>query len=321
MVRDREIEIKFIAGRRQFTFKTTLSQIERTGFTNEVERFITDGGLGPIAKNIAKNVIQLVERKVEVTLKEESEIELEGKKPRGVLDVIPPGTDLSSLAGAFEEHRSRVFILVVIVSDTATDPGTSYGHTVRLYRDLLKNKYPEAIVETTGCTLRNLREEWLTQGEFESYIRSAYESAKGKYEPFLGFDQVHIVGHGVPDKGLLFRTGVKTGTDVSVAGPFDETKAGNISQSFQWPIKPGALVVLIGCEVYKGGLRSFIEGIVGPGNVPAMAGDFRCAFKKLDFDIKAPGVSIKESYKIPLDWYNREQEPCIAEIAGEIGIE
>jgi hypothetical protein len=275
MVRDREIEIKFIAGRRQFTFKTTLSQIERTGFTNEVERFITDGGLGPIAKNIAKNVIQLVERKVEVTLKEQSEIELEGKKPRGVLDVIPPGTDLSSLAGAFEEHRSRVFILVVIVSDTATDPGTSYGHTVRLYRDLLKNKYPEAIVETTGCTLRNLREEWLTQGEFESYIRSAYESAKGKYEPFLGFDQVHIVGHGVPGLGLQFKDGSGFDPDYLEEG----TTANNLMQ-----LAPGGKVVIAACSAKDGRLVNWLragfgedieaEDIEEKSRVHAVEGDF-----------------------------------------------
>ena len=223
-----------------------------------------------------------------------------------------------------------VDVLVIIIS---TDAGLQ-GH-IDWYLELLRATYGEGNVKVQGCgqeevyrgysrggqeARQPVEDLWFVLRDFLTVeelatLLNIYAFADERY------DQIHLVGHGDPDKGLLFRTGVKTGTDVSVAGPFDETKAGNISQSFQWPIKPGALVVLIGCEVYKGGLRSFIEGIVGPGNVPAMAGDFRCAFKKLDFDIKAPGVSIKESYKIPLDWYNREQEPCIAEIAGEIGIE
>jgi hypothetical protein len=306
MAREREIEIEFTAGVRRVVFNTTFSHIRSTGFKNEVERFVTDAGLGDIAENVANDLVQLVERKIEVTLKKESEISSRGETPRGILDAIPPDTGLSEIMGAGKISKPKKYILVVVVSDTATRAGTSYGLTVCSYIDLLKSKYPDAILETTGCTLRNNQWEWRTQQEFESDIRSANISAKSRYEGFLGFDQVHIVGHGVPGLGLQFADGSGFDPDYLEEG----TTGSNLLQ-----LAPGGKVVIAACYAKDGILLNWLrlgfgedieaEDIDEKSRVHGVEGDF--FVEKSPVDGK-PEWDLDESTKGINDFLDRKLE-------------
>lgn len=239
-------------------------------------------------------------------------------------------TDLGAAKAAFlPTPIEGVDVLVIVVS---TDVVLQVH--IDAYLKLLRATYGEENVKVQGCGEEEVyrgyspgpqegrqpaeglwyaTRDYLSEEEFATLL-NIYAFAGENYE------QIHVIGHGDPGKGLLFRTGVRIGTGVSVKGRFDEKKAGDISQSFQWPIQPGAKVVLVGCDAHEGGMKRFVERIVGPGNVYAVAGDFRCADKKLTYTYSIEGQYIKETYKIALDWYNEEQEGCISQIADALGI-
>jgi hypothetical protein len=222
-----------------------------------------------------------------------------------------------------------VDVLVIVVS---TDP-VFQGH-IDAYVKLLRATYGENNVKIQGCGvegvyrgytagLQEARQEveglwyalrdFLSEDEFATLL-NIYASAGESY------DQIHVIGHGDPEKGLLFRKGVRIGTDVSTKSGFDVSKARGISQGFPWPIKPGADVVLAGCDTHKGGLKDFIESVPGVGRVTPVVGDFRCAVKKLTVKLVVGKTYNKYTYEIALDWYDKEQEGCIHAIAEALGI-
>lgn len=190
-------------------------------------------------------------------------------------------TDLGAARAAFLPTPMKgVDVLVIVVS---TDVVLQVH--IDAYLKLLRATYGEGNVKVQGCGEEEVyrgyspgpqegrqsveglwyaTRDYVSEEEFATLL-NIYAFAGESY------DQIHVVGHGDPGKGLLFRKGVRVGTGVSVKGPFDGKKAGEISEYFQWPIKPGAKVVLVGCDAHKGGMKRFVEGIVGPGNVYAVA--------------------------------------------------
>jgi len=220
-------------------------------------------------------------------------------------------------------------VLVIIVS---TDE-VLQNH-IDAYEMLLRATYGENNVKVQGCgeeriyrgysagpqeARQPVKDLWFATRDFLSVeefatLLNIYAFAGESY------DQIHVVGHGDPDKGLLFRTGVRIPTGASVKGPFDEAKAGDISENFQWPIKSGAKVVLVGCDAHKSGMKAYIERIVGPGNVHGVAGDFKCAPTTLTFKFEAGGKVVRKSFEVATDWYNPKQHGCIARIGDALGI-
>jgi hypothetical protein len=222
-----------------------------------------------------------------------------------------------------------VDVLVIVV---ATDP--VFRVHIDAYVRLLKATYGENNVKVQGCGVERVYRGYsggLQEGRQEveglwyatrDFLSEEEFGTLLNISAFAGenYDQIHVIGHGDPNKGLLFRKGVRVGTDVSTKGAFDESKAGSISEGFQWPIKPGADVVLAGCDTHKGGLKGFIENVPGVGRVHPVVGDFKCAEKKLTVKLVVGKTYQEDTYEIALDWYDKEQEGCIYGIAEALGI-
>jgi hypothetical protein len=130
-------------------------------------------------------------------------------------------------------------------------------------------------------------------------------------EQWVGkYDQVHFVGHGFrpssDQEGLIFW---EDGEPKS----FDEIKKDWKKDIRGWPAKAeGTKIVLAGCDTYRGGMKAFLELVVGEGNVYAVHGDFFCDSWKPNRD--------KPDLVFALNWYHKDQETLIRRIADFLGI-
>jgi hypothetical protein len=130
-------------------------------------------------------------------------------------------------------------------------------------------------------------------------------------EQWVGkYDQVHFVGHGFPPSyekgGLIF-------WEDGEMKSFDEVKAGWKKDTKAWPTKAeGTKIVLAGCDADRGGMKAFLELVVGEGNVYAVHGDFLCGNWKPNRE--------RPDLVVALNWYDKDQEAVIGRIGDFLGV-
>lgn len=218
-------------------------------------------------------------------------------------------------------------VLVIVISKFGEEPD------VRNYILLLKATYGERNVIVSGASYRRevktgvissytLDERGLPVGREATIGLSDYTgkdrlSSKDVLSLLAGevgaeqwvgkYDQVHFVGHGFPpsaDQGgfIFWEDGEKKS--------FDEVKADWNENVRLWPVRAeGTKIVLAGCDTDRGGMKAFLELVVGEGNVFAVSGDFFCDCEETE----------REGY-VALDWYYKTQEAVIGQIADFLGI-
>jgi hypothetical protein len=218
-----------------------------------------------------------------------------------------------------------VKVLVVVVSKFGEEPD------VRNYILLLKATYGEGNVTVSGADyVREVKtgvktytfDEGTPVGreapvELSDYTGRHKLSSKDvlrlladelNLDQWVGkYDQVHFVGHGFrpsSDKeGLMFW---EDGEEKS----FDEVKRGWKKNISAWPVKAeGTKIVLAGCYTERGGMKAFLELVVGEGNVFGVSGDFFCDCKELEH----------KKY-VALNWYHEDQEAVVGRIGDFLGV-
>ncbi len=238
------------------------------------------------------------------------------------------------LARLKAEHGTRPInganILFLVISRT----GEGFNETVENYESLLKDTYGAGNVRSCGAGYETIpargdlsegersyierlnysRKTFLTQAKFAELIR-AIGGGEEKY------DQIHIIGHGDHELGLLFFGGRDLSGELKKPLGFDWEKAkrARLHRPENWPLNPGAKILLLGCGSAAGLFEGFLEffWIVERGNVYSMKGDFGCEGTFVRYGPK--NVPKKEKPiigRFTYDWYHSRQSLCMEDIAG-----
>ena len=216
-------------------------------------------------------------------------------------------------------------VLAIVISKFGAEPD------IRNYILLLKATYGERNVTLSGASYRRevktgvttytLDEKGFPVGreattEFSDFTGKTGLSSKEVVglladevyaERWVGkYDQVHFVGHGFEPpfrkEGFIFFEDGKRKS-------FDEVKGDWSEDISAWPLRgEGTKIVLAGCYTERGGMKAFLELVVGVGNVFGVSGDFFCECKKE-----------QEKY-VALDWYHEDQKAVIGQIGDFLGI-
>ncbi len=217
-------------------------------------------------------------------------------------------------------------VLVIVISKFGAEPDA------RNYILLLKATYGERNVSISGASYRREVKTGVTTytldekgfpvaheatTEFSDFTRQNRLSSKEVVglladevyaEEWVGkYDQVLFVGHGFrpssSKEGFIF---YEDGEEKS----FDEVKADWSEDISDWPTRAeGTKIVLAGCYTERGGMKAFLELVVGEGNVFAVSGEFFCKCGEPE-----PGKYVAR------DWYDKGQDPGIGLIADFLGI-
>jgi hypothetical protein len=233
----------------------------------------------------------------------------------------------------FPPYIPGVKALVVIVSNW----GEGGELTVNRYVSLLRATYEEGYwegeegtnVNVVGCGMKRVfaAPEYTIGGvtvkgepETTSDFTGSHELRQKEFVQLIvdedlkqqEYDQIHIVGHGDTETGtgLMFFWYTNKDTGESVRHPFREEEATRISQRFQWPVKGGGVVILMGCETVRGGLLSFLNGVLSDCVVYGVPNIVNC----IDWEDEETGETFA------MDWYYREQDPELGPIAEKLGI-
>jgi hypothetical protein len=234
-------------------------------------------------------------------------------------------------------------ILVVVVSRS----GKGFNETVIGYEMLLQDTYGPDNVTIRGAghvtippppredeesvskkafrkSLDFSRRKFLAQREFSTLIR-AIDSGREKY------NQIHIIGHGDPEYGLLFLKKFEDSGEVTTE-PFSTEKAekARLQEPENWPLELGCRIILIGCGSDAGDFMDFLanNGIATPSNVYGLGCDFDCKstwvrFGPKEMDKKQKPIIGRFTY----DWYHPRQPLCLQDVAkwllipNQLGIE
>jgi hypothetical protein len=234
---------------------------------------------------------------------------------------------------AQRQDGGKILVLVVSRADFRRDDSLEgFNRTVTEYEVLLQDTYGAENVTLHGAGYETFPEEetddakkraykeslnfseykFLTQYEFTKLIRS-FSGEK--------YDQIHIVGHGDPDLGLLFFGGRNLFGEINPAVGFEMARAerAGLNEPKNWPLNPGCKIVLMGCGSAAGDFGSFLTnpdyGIAGAGDVFTMFGDFQCEGKDVTFG--PPEIPPEERPvigRITLGWYHAKQYGCIRDL-------
>ncbi len=171
---------------------------------------------------------------------------------------LPRDVNINPAAGAVDTVSKPEYqppVLLGIVTDATTTTSGNWGRTARLYRDLLRETYGEENVFTAGVTLEDGIEDWLTQEEFfrriDEKYREVVEIKRAKGELFFGFSQVHIIGHGVKNKGILFKNDEPFNSDL-----IDPS----ITSTRLLHLNPAGKVIIAVCQAKYGTMEKWIGG-------------------------------------------------------------
>lgn len=169
---------------------------------------------------------------------------------------LPRDVSINAAAGAVDtvsKPKQQPPVLLGIVTDYSTTTSGNWGRAARVYRDLLQKTYGEENVFTAGVTLEDGIEDWLTQEEFFRRIdlkyREVVETKRAKGEMFFGFSQVHIIGHGVKNKGILFKYNEPFNSDL-----IDPS----ITSTRLLHLNPAGKVIIAVCQAKYGTMEKWI---------------------------------------------------------------
>lgn len=133
----------------------------------------------------------------------------------------------------------------------------------------------------------------------------------------VGYDQIHIVGHGDPRCGMLFYPLNENGNRGG-AFKFQKEKAMILYKYHSWPLNPGGKVLLVGCHVDRGPFYEFVKEALGEKNVYAVGTDWECLYAYVGND-----SSVRFG---ALDWFYPDrpgipgQHPATRAIGGELNV-
>jgi len=243
--------------------------------------------------------------------------------------------------GARRQNGAKILVLVVARADFRHDDSLEgFNRTVTDYEVLLQDTYGAENVTLRGAgyeTFPGLEprsesmekylkgldfsgDKFLYQYEFAMLIRSI---SREKY------DQIHIVGHGDPDVGLLFFGGRDLRGDIYAAVGFDEAKAkrAGLNKSENWPMNPGCKIALMACGSAAGDFAGFLTNpdydiaeVVG--DVFTISSDFLCEGRDVTFGPeKKPRDEKTKIGRITLSWYHDKQAGCIRDLGLRLGIQ
>jgi hypothetical protein len=198
-----------------------------------------------------------------------------------------------------------VLVVVVTRRTTLEKPPDTFTHVVSRYITLLEGSYPEGRIVVTGVPEGD-EETWLTQEEFVAAVRKGTDRLHVVYldtrsftyvqnfPESYGYDQIHIVGHGNPDEGLLF-------------GEFDTFEKGAVglgSAGDMFALKPEGKLVVAACYAEDGSMGEWLnETITLDSNresrVHLVKGDIRVKYDKYDpKTVEAPKSWEKQHYSM-----------------------
>lgn len=220
-----------------------------------------------------------------------------------------------------------VKVLVIIVSEAPAQND---------YVALLKATYGRKNVDVHGCGQRTLVG---PSGEGVNALPPPVTDEAAHYRDFTGYDylslyefaellriisaagydydQIHVLGHGALEAGILLRRGKFVSGKPSVKGPATEVGLEKALGGIDLPLKPGTKVLLIGCYTIAGPIPDYFRAIVGTNNVYAIGCDFECHGVNIP-DKPPDGSEITKRY--PIDWYHANQHPEVERIAIFLGI-
>jgi hypothetical protein len=208
---------------------------------------------------------------------EDSEEGFEQYDPDSMMEAIKGvgGTEKSESTaemGNGETQFTAVLVVVITYADTDMQETdfTTYN-VISDYIKLLKNTYPKpnGIVDVVGAKAgpgKNPREwQWLSQSDFFAALREGKENAEAFSErtDFFGYNQIHIIGHGWPTKGMVFRPepgeedeGDAGESEGGAAFSIDDVEAGGSSDV---PLRFDGKVVILGCFTDVEGLYHWFK--------------------------------------------------------------
>jgi len=220
-----------------------------------------------------------------------------------------------------------VKVLVIVVSESPSKND---------FVALLKATYGRKNVDVHGCGQKTL---FFPSGEGVNALRPSVQYGPAYYRDFAGYDylslyefadllriisaagcdydQIHVLGHGASEAGILLRRGEFVSGKPSVKGPVTEVGLKKALGEIDLPSKPGTKVLLVGCYTIAGPMPDYFRAIVGTNNVHAVGCDFEC--RGVNIPDKPPdGSEITRRY--PIDWYHPGQHPEVERIAVFLGI-
>lgn len=242
--------------------------------------------------------------------------------------------------GPQRQNGDKVLVLLISRADVrVTSSVEGFNRTVENYEVLLQDTYGVENVTLRGAGYETFPEEetdnprkraykkslnfsdkkFLTQHEFTKLVRS-FSGEK--------YDQIHIVGHGDPKLGLLFFGGRDLYGEINPAVGFEKTAAerAGLNKPENWPLNPGCKIALMGCGTAAGDFGDFLAdpyyGIVNPGDVFTMSGDFLCEGRDVHFGPEEiPPEKKPVIGRITLGWYHDDQNGCIRDLGLWLGIQ
>lgn len=211
-------------------------------------------------------------------------------------------------------------VLVVLVSITG-----DFKLAVERYCELLQDTYGKGHVKIVGAghpyyegsPTRPAEERKIVDKRYQyrEHLMQKYfaQLINAEHEQGNVYDQIHIVGHGSPTKGITFYsedvyTGepIKEGFNVSAA-------AGKIASTSQWPWKPGVRILLVGCDTDAGPLKKFIEDDNHiASDVYVWEGEFKCFGKFPEWEY--PDGTIERGERIVYRWESPLQHEAVRDI-------
>ena len=191
----------------EVTVLTTRSELESAALEEELKRAfdLPEGMADPLVEDLLTTIKKDEDAKAYIESYSGSIKGLEG-----VADIVgaPPEPE--------PPPEPRVLGVVVTRQTTIEKPPDTFAHVVSRYITLLEGSYPEGRIVVTGVPEGD-EETWLTQEEFVAAVRKGTDRLHVVYldtrsftyvqnfPESYGYDQIHIIGHGNPDEGLLFR--------------------------------------------------------------------------------------------------------------------
>ena len=288
----------------EVTVLTTRSELESAALEEELKRAfdLPEGMADPLVEDLLTTIKKDEDAKAYIESYSGSIKGLEG-----VADIVgaPPEP--------VPPPEPLVLVVVVTRQTTIEKPPDTFAHVVGRYITLLEGSYPEGRIVVTGVPEGD-EETWLTQEEFVAAVRKGTDRLHVVYldtrsftyvqnfPESYGYDQIHIVGHGDPKDGLLFKDGY-----------FLEGAPGLGNAGDLFPLKPNGRLVVAACYAKDGAMGEWLnETITVDSNdesrVHLVPGDIKVRYDKYD----------PKTVEAPKSW--EEQHYSMKDIAIHIGL-
>ncbi|MGD8717914.1 MAG: hypothetical protein PVH29_03730 [Candidatus Zixiibacteriota bacterium] len=208
------------------------------------------------------------------------------------------GTAEGAPPGRVRRDDPDLNILIYVISDIGLQRDDDESGLLA-YVNLIRDTFPQA--KRTERRVAMLSDKKSSDTASDTFGRDMSWVRIEASEAGLLFDQIHFIGHGLPESGVLFK-----------GAPFNRHRI-EIEGVDSLPLKPEGVIILFGCFSERGPFYEWALDMVG-GDTNRV-----CAFRT-DLEYDAWWVEEEGKSKRVTDWYEEGNE-SLMEIHDFIGLE